>query len=190
MIGLIAIAIAVTVGGQILLVASVVRRLRTGESLTATLREHAVVPRWARSSVVAASVETAQAALGLAGLAMVGLGWADGAAFAVVCAATAALFGGFATYLVIVARRRGLATCSCLGNRGRVDAAAVIRAGVFAVAAAAAAWLGVPANVLTWPVVAALVGAGVLVAGFAVFLVALAQAVGGARTDAPTRARA
>ncbi len=50
------------------------------------------------------------------------------------------------------------------------------RAGLFTAAACAAALLRVPADALTWPVRAAVAGAAILVAGFAVFLVGLTQA--------------
>lgn len=165
--------VAVALGGQILLVSSVVRRLRVGESLATALRAHGVVPRWAQSRPVAVMVEAAQAALGLAGVALIASGSADGGTFTLVYAATAVLFAGFAVYLAAVARRRGRVRCSCLAARERADAASVTRAGAFAVAAALAAALGLPAGTLTWPARVALAGGGIMVAGFAVFLVAL-----------------
>jgi hypothetical protein len=171
------IAVA-ALAGHLLLVAAVVQRLVTRVPLRRTLERHGLLPPGLRRAAVPAGIEAVALATGLAGTAAFLAG--GRAVWVWACLAAAVQYAGFSAYLVVLLRRRGAVSCGCFGERGRTGAPAIVRSTGLAVTAGLAAALS-PAG-LTAPERLGALAAAAVVAGFAVYLVAVLDTLAEIRT--------
>jgi hypothetical protein len=175
---------ATTAGGQLLLVAAVLRRLRSGPPLVAVLRAHTVLPGWARSAPAATAIEAAQVAAGVVGAAALLAGSATAGQLVASNLVTATLFASFTGYLPVVLRRRGPVPCGCFGGDEPVRPAAIARAAAFTAAPVAALPVAgdITRALAAWPTRLGVLAGAVLIAALAVHLVSLANTLGHDRT--------
>lgn len=167
----------VALAGHLLLAAAVIRRMIRHDPLDRALRAHAILPRVSRyGRALAVGVEAAQLVVGAGGVVTFVVGGRLSAVWTVCCVAGAVLYLAFTGYLTVLLRVRGAVPCACFGQRERVGVPSVVRAGVCAAAMAfAAAQAGLP--VLDRPVRLVALAAAVVLAAFAVHLVALTDAM-------------
>ncbi len=150
---------AVVAGGAGLLVVSGLDHVAHRDRLTATLHGHALPP--AVMSGIRRLLGPVEALVGATALVAMCTGTRAISAAAVV----AALYTGFAVYLLRLRRRAPHASCGCLGGGEPVGLVTVLRAAVFAVGAAAAVVLkGCPG----WPAALFVIAAGAVIAGIVV----------------------
>jgi Methylamine utilisation protein MauE len=170
----------IALAGQMLMSVAAVRRLVSRDSLRDTIATHALLPPLLRGSPLAGVLELGQLAVGIAGVtAVLSGGAASSTLWTASCMAAGGLFVAFTVYLMLLLRTRGRVSCGCLSRHDRVGVASILRAAAFAVATAVAAVTGVPD--LSVPSRLLALGVAALITGFAIHLVALADAMAEAR---------